>query len=217
MIENNNDNALSSECYFCSKPATTFEHIPPQSFYAGRSILPKRLIKVPSCEEHNNIKSDDDEFFRNILSMQKDGNLEGRALFDSKTIKSYRGSPTKFKRDFENSIEILFNGQKTAKVEISNSRIQDYFNKMATGLYLYEYKNKYQGAFIINSLSLLESPSDLDVKLAYLDRTQSHVFPKKGAYPDIFYYQSIFDHDEFFGIKMAFFGGIIFYAIKTQP
>ncbi len=54
-------------CYKCGKPATSREHVPPKCFFpekkdVGHDGFRKNLITVPSCDEHNYQKSDDDEF-----------------------------------------------------------------------------------------------------------------------------------------------------------
>ncbi len=51
-------------CYACESLATSREHVPPKCLFPtdlGVSLR-KNLITVPSCEEHNGKKSDDDEF-----------------------------------------------------------------------------------------------------------------------------------------------------------
>ena len=109
---------LLTECYFCSKLATTKEHIPPKSFFLGRDINPKRLIRVPSCEEHNTDKSADDEYFRNLISLEIHGGDEGIRLFEKKTYKSLSGSPGKYKNILNLPQEVIVNGQKTMKFEV---------------------------------------------------------------------------------------------------
>ena len=55
----------------CDAPATTREHAPPLCLFPeaatlGRDLR-KKLITVPSCDQHNSVKSNDDEFFRATL------------------------------------------------------------------------------------------------------------------------------------------------------
>jgi hypothetical protein len=58
-------NAPQNTCYVCGKPATSVEHVPPRSFFPKEHRT--SLITVPSCNEHNQIKSKDDEYIRSIL------------------------------------------------------------------------------------------------------------------------------------------------------
>src|ERR1700733_6530786 len=54
-------------CYYCGRPATSREHVPPECIFpekkdsSGKDYR-KNLITVPSCDEHNLHKSKDDEF-----------------------------------------------------------------------------------------------------------------------------------------------------------
>jgi hypothetical protein len=52
------------QCYACESPATGREHVPPRCLFPTElgSDFRKNLITVPSCDEHNTAKSDDDEF-----------------------------------------------------------------------------------------------------------------------------------------------------------
>jgi hypothetical protein len=59
-------------CYYCGKPKTSYEHVPPKCIFfenTDGSINRNGLITVPSCEEHNSEKQKDDEYFRFLLVM----------------------------------------------------------------------------------------------------------------------------------------------------
>ena len=57
----------SCTCAYCENPATTDDHIPPQSLLPG---VPKsKRPKVPSCEACNTGASDDDEHVRDLIVM----------------------------------------------------------------------------------------------------------------------------------------------------
>ena len=47
-------------CYMCGKPESSKEHVPPKSFFPKGAGL--QLKTVPSCAEHNNTKSNDDQY-----------------------------------------------------------------------------------------------------------------------------------------------------------
>lgn len=53
------------QCYWCGRPATSDDHVPAKCFFpkAARSSL----IKVPSCDDHNNGLSKVDERFKNYI------------------------------------------------------------------------------------------------------------------------------------------------------
>jgi hypothetical protein len=56
-------------CYYCGKPATSKEHVPPKQLFAGQEI-PR--FTVPSCEKHNGDKSGDDEAIIKAMLMSLD-------------------------------------------------------------------------------------------------------------------------------------------------
>ncbi len=51
-------------CYYCGNPSTSREHAPAEMFFRG---FPCDSITAPSCETHNNSKSDDDQSFVSAL------------------------------------------------------------------------------------------------------------------------------------------------------
>jgi hypothetical protein len=57
----------NNQCAYCKRPATTHDHIPPKRLFTPP--LPHNLITVPACVECNHGSSDDDEVFRNELSI----------------------------------------------------------------------------------------------------------------------------------------------------
>ncbi len=54
-------------CAYCGNPATTRDHLPSKNLFTPP--LPDNLITVPACDQCNNGASDDDEVFRNQLSI----------------------------------------------------------------------------------------------------------------------------------------------------
>jgi hypothetical protein len=60
-------NADRGTCAYCAQPATTNDHVPPKTLFTPP--LPSNLITVPACGSCNNGASDDDEVFRNELSI----------------------------------------------------------------------------------------------------------------------------------------------------
>jgi hypothetical protein len=54
-------------CAYCDDPAMTRDHVPSKKLFTPP--LPDNLITVPACDRCNNGASDDDEVFRNELSI----------------------------------------------------------------------------------------------------------------------------------------------------
>ncbi len=60
-------------CYYCGAKATSREHVPPLAIFPQQKDFDgidfrSNLITVPSCEIHNQKKSNDDEFLMACLS-----------------------------------------------------------------------------------------------------------------------------------------------------
>lgn len=69
-------------CYYCGAPATTREHAPPKMLFRGFEC---DSITVPSCEEHNNSKSGNDQaiiaaFLIPLWNWIKSNRTQGRGI-----------------------------------------------------------------------------------------------------------------------------------------
>jgi hypothetical protein len=53
---------MKRECYWCGRPATSDDHVPAKCFFQKASR--RDLMKVPSCDAHNNGFSQIDERFK---------------------------------------------------------------------------------------------------------------------------------------------------------
>ena len=63
----------NKKCYSCAELATTQEHVPPKCLFPEKKDSEnldyrKNLIRVPSCELHNNRFHLDDEFLMIVLA-----------------------------------------------------------------------------------------------------------------------------------------------------
>lgn len=207
---------IGRTCYACEKMATSYEHIPPKSFFAGIDYQDRKLIKVPSCEEHNLQKTGDDEYFRNLLSMHIDSKDQALALFHKKTLRSLHDSPTKMKNFMGGVRKIYFHGQPTGVLSVDETKVDIYFSLMARGLYYNHFLEKYQKDFAIFPISF-DDENEEKKKFKLIDRLKSIGLRKYGYYPDIFYYQEMIDSEKFFGFRMVFFGGVVILAGTENP
>lgn len=53
-----------ADCFLCGSPATTIDHVPPQSFFES---IPANIIKLPACAACNRGASLDEEYIRTTL------------------------------------------------------------------------------------------------------------------------------------------------------
>ncbi len=74
---------MAKNCYVCGRHATTKEHFPPKCFFPKKANL--QLTTVPSCPEHNNQKSHDDQYFlaQVLMNAAKGNNLPKRRFLEA--------------------------------------------------------------------------------------------------------------------------------------
>jgi len=85
-------------CYFCGKPATSSEHVPPKCIFPEQKDLSdedyrKNLITVSSCDKHNSAKSRDDEFLMACLAPVVGNNGTGFLHTNTKLARSHARNP----------------------------------------------------------------------------------------------------------------------------
>lgn len=218
------------KCYRCSSPAVTKEHVPPRNLFpeddSKRRSYRKNLIKVPSCNFHNGMKSDDDEFLMISIAGIVGNNFVG---FMHNATKVDRAIKRK-SRQFLYKAIIRNAKNKTVKIEgyefpvcwgtPDYFRLIDCFRNIAYGLRFHEFKTVFFG--------------DVKVLLAFVNYTSknTNTFVKfmhkrfemeelaeeiKGDNPEVFQYQ--FCKPDEFGLrslKLTFYAGTIVY-VAFQP
>src|SRR4028119_384032 len=82
------------QCYCCEQTATTKDHIPPKCFFPEKKYLSSNspdyrshLITIPSCSEHNNSRSRDDEYTAAVIVMNSESEL-AFTMFKSKWVQT---------------------------------------------------------------------------------------------------------------------------------
>lgn len=87
-------------CYMCDSLATSREHVPPRCIFPEQkdiqADLRRGLITVPSCDEHNMAKSQDDEFLLISLAGMIGNNSIGYQHKFTKVNRAIRRNATKF-------------------------------------------------------------------------------------------------------------------------
>lgn len=141
-------------CYMCDAPKTTMEHVPPNCLFPtpddlGGRDLKKNLIKVPSCEEHNLRKSDDDTYLWYVLTMCEYANDVGQAQGQSRTrfMRSIEHNPSLLNRILKASRPATISDAKgsfdSLEVTAESDRLTSVFDKLARGLYFHQFTTKW--------------------------------------------------------------------------
>lgn len=213
---------MKNECYWCGAPATTKEHVPPKCLFPeekdSKDFFNKsyknNLITVPSCEQHNNKKSGDDEFLLTVLSLTFCGNSIGYFHSHTKLARAIKRNPHLIKSYLniirEENIQIDGINFPVAYAKIDNQRIFKCFESIARGIYYHEFGERFKGKCGILPLFLkYEHQSIYTVLSKILNDKQSTEWKIKGTNPDIFTYQfGPVDQYKLRPMKMTFYKNI---------
>lgn len=204
-------------CYFCGKPATTDEHIPPQCIFFGNvngEPNRKNLITVPSCEEHNLGKQKDDEYLRFVLIMNiASSGINGNLNID-KFIRATKRTPHVFSSFLNNPRKVFVKELSTQALEETLAYEPDIYRyhrilkQISIGLFYYTYHMvfrgqvsiAYDGTIYLDSIS--ENMESEKIKKAFhvIEGTAEY----KGENQNIFKYKVI-DQSNMKYLKMVFF------------
>lgn len=104
------------KCYMCSADAKTKEHFPPKSLFPKGANL--QLWTVPSCPDHNNKKSGDDQYFLTqvLMNMSREGNL-ARERFMQAIAPHFEKSP-KYRDMIARDAKQLGDGKRAYPVDL---------------------------------------------------------------------------------------------------
>jgi hypothetical protein len=214
-------NRYINECYYCGKPASTDEHVPPKCIFpeqkdTGGKNYRKNLITVRSCEKHNLEKSKDDEFLMACLTPIVGNNIVG-----------FNQTHTKLRRALERREKLLSASIKKAKALIIKSengtefpvlvgkvdmpRFCSAIEAIARGLYYNEFKKIFKGKCTILPQFIKFETDELNfiqlLSKKMFDQ-EKYKWIKQGENPDVFFY--IFgerDQYGFISLNLTFFLG----------
>lgn len=154
-------------CYWCGNFATSKEHVPPKCLFPEdkdiKDVICKtfrnNLITVPSCDEHNMSKSNEDEYLMACLSGRVGNNGIAYIHNATKVRRARERNPNMIKID---DVDILRLSGKEFPVEwvtVDNYKLVHSFESIARALYFHEQNNCYIGECKIIS-KILTHPND---------------------------------------------------------
>ncbi len=209
-----------STCYMCGEPSTSTEHVPPLVIFPESKDLPKgfdfrkNLITVPSCDDHNAAKSQDDEYLHWVIVSNIDTSLTAYRQWSSKVRRSYRRRPSKL-RMFGRIIPVRFRGEETALYYVNKTRLDRQFDQIAHGLYFHEFQERWPHSFEIIMPSLVitegEHATEQNERIATLTAITARYLktrPRQGDNDEVFYFRSSREEEpSAFVVRMVFYGG----------
>jgi len=194
MASSSKETKYKNTCYWCGQPATTREHVPPRSFFPdsyecnGEVVKAKweRLITVPSCTQHNNSKSDLDDYLRmHIVPFAKSDNIYAATLNQGKIFRAWCRTPALLQiKSFDGDI-LTF--------DVDDEKLGYALDAIARALYFHEFKTAFEGKCYTfwthySETSVLHGANTEVLHAIARERPQWNT-PLKGEYPEIFQYQ----------------------------
>ncbi len=207
----------------CDSPSTSDEHAPPRCIFpelkdvsdsVGRR---ENLITVPSCDDHNSVKSKDDEYLLYILSSSITSNSVGHTQAKSKVKRAIANKPSLFFQLSQNATLVPFTNFNTGNITDAiaifpdGDRVNSILDKCARALYFYTTGRKFIGtAKVINGF-LLSSQENSENKQKVFEQTENifNEYPYFGNNQDTFKYKTIAINEsamlllEFYGTSKA--------------
>jgi hypothetical protein len=234
---------IDAKCYCCEKVATTRDHIPPKCFFPEKKYLSKnspeyrsQLITVPSCSEHNNFRSKDDEYTAAVIAMNSKSNL-AVSIFKSKWVQTLLRregvlgkrifSTARSARVISRKNDVLIPEQ-TLAITYEIERIEHVIQSIALALYYREsgHQEKWVGNCTIKSPKFLKRDLNQSQDIYFLNQvSQAFIhgekyeelgLNRKGFHPDVFYYQLFKSKDRYSIIRMVFYSDFIFLAFLHE-
>ena len=211
----------------CDKPKTSGEHVPPKCLFPENKDLEsgenfrKNLIKVPSCDEHNSAKSQDDEFMLITFASSMAAEKGSGSLQNSKLKRILDRKPHVFNELLKYSTPVKLPDNENNIVEtcifsLDRERFMNQMEAVANGVYFHHLKQKVTGRTIVNPIKGFQTTSiKQNLHNAETKKFAETLFPAKPVYgdnPDIFYYQVTEDKPEMI-MKLVFYRNIEFIAV----
>ena len=217
---------MSDTCYMCEERATSREHVPPKCIFPEAATYGKdvrrNLISVPSCDLHNQHKSELDLALRAVLTMAIGANRAGRHQFFEKNLSRLKKS----RRLFEGLIEgkgSLNDGTAQA-VRICRSKFDASIDHMVRGLYFHTYERRWLREIRIFSPMFYDGiengkmVENEDVSnIMPTVRTILGSAPVKGENPGVFKYRVVDSGDgDAFAMAAMFYEAFEVFAVSVS-
>lgn len=212
-------------CYLCERVAVSKEHVPPKCLFPKDKLSSKglgyrqNLIKVPSCDVHNSLKSKDDEYLLFLLVTGMYDNDNKEHLFTNKTLKAINRKPhvyESFMKDLKPTLikNKLGNVYETATFTVDLKRFDSVIHHIACGIYFHHLGEKWfkNSKVISNALIDLsegnQSINDENEAVFATLRKGFEILPSHGDNPEIFKYKFYSKNTDKHLIHMTFYEGI---------
>lgn len=168
-------------CYFCDKLGSTREHVPPKGvFPIGERT---NLLTVPSCEEHNTWKTEDDTYLiQNIVPL-----LNNIGVTKAHFKKIERG----IQRNKGKHLQIVERLEKGMRVRPDEPRLRRICCQMAAAIHYHREGEKFDGTYeaILGFMERYDNPTRERIRqeLSRINTNEAG-WKTHGANPSVFVY-----------------------------
>jgi hypothetical protein len=208
-------------CYYCGSETEATTHVPPKAIFPELKDSPggrdyrKNLIQVPSCETHNLVKSNEDEYLLYVLVMSLPSNEVAKSQFLTKIRRAIDRRPKLLSRLLRETREFVVHDtandawSRTIAIRPEERRLVGIFTCIAKALYFQEMKCRWQGTvsvlieFMLSFDNIAQNEKQRQVE-EQLNSMLENV-PRKGENPDVFSYQFVKMDDKFL-VRLHFYG-----------
>ncbi|NLE05223.1 MAG: hypothetical protein GX638_10565 [Crenarchaeota archaeon] len=140
-------------CYWCGKLATSREHVPPKCLFPEEKDVKeiyvqsyrKNLITVPSCDEHNMVKSNEDEYLMTCLSGRVGNNGVAYVHNATKVKRARYRNPNMIKILKDDILKIKGNEFPVQWATFDVKKLMYSFEAIARALYFHEQNKNFNG------------------------------------------------------------------------
>ena len=190
-------------CYMCDAEATGREHVPPRCFFPKAKDSPdghdyrQNLVTVPSCDEHNQEKSKNDEYLAYTTLFHHMNNDVAAQQVWRKLKRAFDRNPN-LKHLYNVQRPAYVNGKSTIAIQVDTERFNTGMAQIARGIWFHEHATRWTEPIAIHSPALLQ-PDNPDAaglqasKLSLVELVRTEMQGKSccGANPKVFRYHII--------------------------
>jgi len=138
----------------CNSEATSVEHAPPKCIFPRQRDLPEgvnlrdQLITVPSCDEHNQNRSQDDEYLLYSLVINVASNEIAQNHFFAAIMRAINRNPALIQRYTRTAVPVTIEDPETGEradsfaVSIEYERFEQSIDNLARAIYFQHYQEK---------------------------------------------------------------------------
>ena len=204
----------TSCCYWCGKPATSDDHLPPKGFYP--LAMRNNPIKVPSCAEHNTGFSQLDERMRFYILAASETQV-AQEVFTGATIRGLLKpeAPGLLKKILSEMRPALVDGQPGVSGSVDATDVKKFSERLARGIHFHHYNMPLKGKIALANTHIVRPNADISPAIQTLEEMVPHLQKGEVAHDQVFCYwfgKVVEPTGEGFLLKAVFYETVGFYV-----